>query len=321
MTVADRPKQPGGRAAGQLAGQSGGAAREAGAAFTLTPRPPFDWGYPLRFLAGSPATHTEQVVEGDHAIKAWRTAEASVVTRIGRAPDAPALTVELVSAEPVTEATVETMADRLRFFLSLDDDLATFARAAAGDPAFAPIEARCRGYRQVKFPTPVESLVWSILTQRTPAQVARKIQSRLMRELTPPVTGFGHELQPFPSLGQLAAPSEAELAGVIGNQRKAAHLYGSVQRLAEVDESFLRHGDYDEVKAFLLALPGIGPWSASSVMVRGLGRMERLPEDPAVLEAAQRAYHRTLAMGDLETLSARYAPYPGYWAHYLRIAE
>jgi DNA-3-methyladenine glycosylase II len=217
-TASDRPKRPGGR--------PGGAAPEHTAAFTLTPLPPFSWEHSVRFLAGSPPTHGELIVEGDRVIKAWRTADTSVVTRIGPAPDGTALAVDLVSPEPVGQAVIETMADRLRFFLSLDDDLGPFGRTAADDSAFAPVEARHRGYHQVKFPTPVESLVWSIITQRTPMPVSRKIQSRLTGELTPAVPGFGHELQAFPSLVQLAALSELEILDLVGSQRKAAYLHG-----------------------------------------------------------------------------------------------
>jgi len=286
----------------------------------LAARRPFEWHHSLRFICGFPATRDEQIVDGDHLIKAWRLADHSLVTRIG--PDnVGSLRVEVASTGEVTDAVREAVTDRLRFYLSLDDDLAAFDHAARQDPDFAPIAARMHGYHQVKFPTPVENLVWSILAQRSPMPVAREVKLRLMRHLNPPVEAFGSVLQPFPSLAQLAGLDQPELTEVLRNERKARYLYGTVQGLTRLDEDFLRHGDVTAVEQALLALPGIGPWSSVFVLIRGLGRMEYLPDDAELLRAARKAYGPQVTTEDLPALAAPYAPLQGYWAHYLRAGQ
>ncbi|GAA1804521.1 hypothetical protein [Actinomadura chokoriensis] len=80
----------------------------------------------------------------------------------------------------------------------------------------------------------------------------------------------------------------------------------------------LRTGPYDEVKGFLLGLPGVGPWSTNFVLIRGLGRMDEAPVEKALLRAASRAYGRALTEARVRELAERYGPWQGYWAHYLR---
>ncbi|WP_322762402.1 hypothetical protein [Frankia sp. Cr2] len=297
-----------------------GGRMDAGELLYVPVRAPFSWDHSLRFICGFPATQGEQEVVEGRLLKAWRFLDRSVVTQIGPGSDDSWIEVAIASSGPVTDELRAMVADRVTFYLSLDDDLSELAGVAAGDPAFAAVEARMRGYHQVKFPTPQENIVWAILAQRTPLPVARKAKLRLMHHVNPPVSGFGVELQPFPSLPQLAALSLEDFAELVGHSRKAGYLFGSVQKLAQVDESFLRAGACDEVERFLLSLPGIGRWSATFVMIRGLGRMELLPDDAELLKAVHRVYGEP-PPGDLATLSARYAPNQGYWAHYLRAVQ
>ncbi|HZC77913.1 MAG TPA: hypothetical protein VE258_09210, partial [Ktedonobacterales bacterium] len=92
---------------------------------------------------------------------------------------------------------------------------------------------------------------------------------------------------------------------------------------AETDEVSLRYDDYEAVRARLLAVQGIGAWSAQFILVRGLGRMERMPVDEQeLLRAIGKAYGATVADGAeaVAALARRYASNEGYWALYLRTA-
>ncbi|MFI7587249.1 DNA-3-methyladenine glycosylase family protein [Spongisporangium articulatum] len=283
----------------------------------IAARQPFEFRHALEFVAGFPATRGEQVVADGALVKAWRLYGHTVATRIGAGPGG--LVVDVASPDPVDAVLREAVTDRLSFFLSLDDDLSPLLAGAGQDPAFAAVEAELRGYHQVKFPTPVEHVVWAILAQRTPMAVARDAKARLMAALNPPVQAFGYELQPFPSLNELNRLSEEQLAEHVRNTRKASYLHRTLQQLAEVDESFLRHAPYEEVEQFLLSLPGIGPWSATFVLIRGLGRMERGSDDAEMLRAASRVYGHAVDAAELARLAEPYGDARGYWAHYLRV--
>ncbi|MFG2088988.1 MULTISPECIES: DNA-3-methyladenine glycosylase family protein [unclassified Spirillospora] len=284
----------------------------------LPAAPPFDLGPALRFVRGFPPTSGEQAVEDGTLTKALRARGRTVVARVVQAGDG--VRVTLHADGPLAPDDVAAAADRVRFHLSLDDDLAEFYLRGRDDPGFAPVIGRLHGYHHVKFPTPVENLAWAILSQRTPIAAAANGKRALAGEFgnTLVVDGTAHTA--FPDAEQLASLPETRVAELVGNRRKGGHLYGAVRAWREVDEGFLRDGPFGEVKAFLLGLPGIGPWSAGFILIRGLGRMEETPVEWSLRDAASRAYGRAVTDADLRRLAARYGRWQGYWAHYLRVA-
>ncbi len=102
----------------------------------------------------------------------------------------------------------------------------------------------------------------------------------------------------FPSVEQLACVDPAHLAFPKTRQRTFTTL---VRALADGGTwSWIRGCDWDRARQQLLALPGIGPWTAEVIAMRGLGdppdafpvtdlgvlaaaKMLGLPADPKVL--------------------------------------
>jgi DNA-3-methyladenine glycosylase II len=288
---------------------------------TLPATAPFDFGASLRFLRDFPAMTGEQATTTQALTKAIRADGHTVVASLTALPDGqPGLHADLHSAEPLPSSAEDAAADRLSFFLGLDDDLSEFYALGRADPGFAPVLARLHGYHQVKFPSPLENVVWAILSQRVPMPMAAKAKQTLIDTFDNTLVIDGRPHAAFPDLAQLTSLSPEQLTALLGNDRKAGYLYASVRRFGEVDEQFLRTGPYEQVKEFLLRLPGIGPWSAAFVLIRGLGRMDEIPGEKMLLKAAARAYGRALSEAELATLGERYGRWRGYWAHYLRVA-
>jgi len=270
----------------------------------LSAHAPFDFARSLGFLCAFAPTSGEQSTDHGVLTKAFRVAGRTVIARITGTPSG-------ICCEVDTTEALDAIADRIGFYLSLDDDLAPFYELGRRDPGFAPVIDRLTGYHQVKFPSPLENLVWAILIQRSPMPAAAKAKQALLDH-------FGQAA--FPDLGQLTMLSRDDLQTLIRNERKADRLHVALRRWAEVDEAFLRSGPYDEVREFLLGLPGIGPWSADFILIRGLGRMERIAADKALVAAASRTYGRGLTEHDVRTIADGYGPYQAYWGHYLRAA-
>lgn len=286
----------------------------------LTPAAPFDFGQTLRFAEDFTPARGEQRVAANALTKAIIVGGRAIgfgVTSVG-AVDAPALAYTLSAAAPFTPDRIAAGEDRLRFYLSLDDDLRPFYQIAQHDPALAPIVARCYGLHQMKFPTPFENAAWAILTQRMPIAVARVVKDRLTQRYGGSVQVEGETLWAFPDAKTLAEADPAELADLVRNERKTGYLSAASQAFSDVDEQWLRSGDYDGVEAWLRAIPGIGAWSASFILIRGLGRVERVTPDAPLLEAAARAYGESITPTRFDELAARYGDTSGYWAFYLR---
>lgn len=277
---------------------------------------PFDFVQTLGFLGRFPAMTGEQGLTSTSLCCAVRTGSVLAGVRIEAEQDG--LRYELSCAQGLDQAAVETITDQLSFFLGTDDDVAAFYALAAEDPPFQAVIRRLHGYHQVKFPSPLELLVWAILAQRIPRPVARTMKRAIVGHFDNRVQLDGEERWAFPDVEQLLTLDVEDYVELITNRRKAGYLAGAVRGWAQLDEAFLRQGDEQAVREQLLALPGIGPWSSTFLMIRGLGRMGTLSPDKEGKRAASRVYGHPVEDAEFTRLADRYGPWKGYWGHYLR---
>jgi DNA-3-methyladenine glycosylase II len=285
---------------------------------TLTATAPFDFDASLRFVSQFSPTSGEQHIEDGVLTKALRAGGATVLVRVSATGSGGGVAVEMRCDGQLSAAVAAATLDRVGFYLSLDDDLTEFYATAAGDAAFHPVTHRLHGYHQVKFSSPWENVAWAILAQRCPMAVAARAKAALTEACGNVTEWAGRTYGAFPDAAQLATCTPADLVSCLGNERKAAYLLGSAQRWLTLSEDELRHGPYEQVREQLLGLPGIGPWSSTFVLIRGLGRMEEAPPDKELLRAAARVYGIDIDAEGLARLATRYGPWQGYWAHYLR---
>lgn len=290
----------------------------------LEPTAPFDFGQSLAFLGMFPPTQGEYTIGDGAWTRALMLNGQTVVVTVSSTgtAKAPRLAYSLQSEKPISAEVQRAAEDRLRFMLSLDDDLRLFyAIADEQDEAFARVTRQFYGYHQVKFASPFENACWAVLTQRMQMPMARRMKRALMERYGGSLTVDGATYWAFPEAGTLAAVEPHELGLLIRHERKGNQLAAVAQAFAQVDENWLRTGGYDDVRAWLLAIDGIGPWSADFVLIRGLGRMEQTPvTEKNLLAAARRVYGPTTTSTDLEALAQKYGGWRGYWAHYLRVA-
>jgi DNA-3-methyladenine glycosylase II len=289
--------------------------------------PPFDFAKSLAFVGEFPATQGEQNLASQTMTKALRVNGQTVVFVLHATwtEDKPQLDVTIHSAKKLSNADEAAVLDRIRFFLSLDDDLSPFYAIAEDDKLFRDSALKTLyGYHQVKFLTPFENAAWAVLTQRTPIPVAQKIKQAIIAEYTEALEVDGISYTAFPEPADFLALDAGRLNELIGNERKASYLSAVIDAFADVDENFLRTGDYDEVKTWLTNIKGIGDWSAAFVMIRGLGRMESMQVDDEdslftkeMMRAAKKVYG-DLSFEQFQQKAKHYGEWQGYWAHYLR---
>jgi len=284
---------------------------------------PFDFDQSLRFVEMFSPMAGEQSLTGRALTKAVSIGGRAVVFRLEAAGsvDEPAVDCALFADAPLAPAEIASAHDRAAFYLSLADDLRPFYRVGCADPAMAPIIQRLYGLHQVKFPTPFEIACWAILTQRNRIAAARGLKRALVARFGRALTVGGSAYAAFPEATDLADGPADDLTPIVGTERRAQYIRSVARAFAEVDEQWLRTGPYGDVEAWLRGVKGLGPWSAAFILVRGLGRMERLPVvEGELLAAANRAYGagRSLAAAEVDAIAARYGADRGYWAYYLR---
>src|SRR5262249_61260253 len=120
----------------------------------------------------------------------------------------------------------------------------------------------------------------------------------------------------FPTRERLAAAAEAELVALGFSRRKAEYTVALAR--ADIDLDALASLPDDEVKARLVALRGIGEWTAEWFLARHLARPNAWPWGDLALRKAVEANYRDL---DVRDAGARFHPFENLSAHYLLLSQ
>jgi 3-methyladenine DNA glycosylase/8-oxoguanine DNA glycosylase len=208
-----------------------------------------------------------------------------------------------VSVEPL-EAAQEPVVRKL---LGCEFELEPFYDWAAGEPVLARLTVALRGFRPPLAPDPFESLVTSITAQQVSLHAAVAIRSRLIERYGEP----GELAAGFPSAERVAGAEPADLVALGFSTRKAEYVVALARADLRLDE--LASLPDDEVKARLVALRGLGVWTADWFLARHLARPQAWPAGDLGLRKAALHFYGVEA----EALGLRLAPFQNLAAHYL----
>jgi DNA-3-methyladenine glycosylase II len=209
--------------------------------------------------------------------------------------------------EPLDAATGAVV----RKLLGVEFDLDSFHAFAAREPVLARVVPSLRGLRPPLAPDPFESLVTSITAQQVSLHAAFAIRGRFVRR-------FGEQagrVWSFPTRERIALADEGELVELGFSRRKAEYAVGLAQ--ADVDLDGLAALPDAEVKERLVALRGIGEWTAEWFLARHLARPRAWPVGDVGLRKALAHFY-----GDADERAARprFEPFENLSAHYLLTA-
>ena len=291
----------------------------------LSPKSPFDFSKSLDFLGEFPPMREDHVIDGESLTRALSFGGQAFVSKIRSTGliKSPRLKYTLYSERPLSSGARDAVLDRISFFLSLSDDLEQFYRIGYGDVDFAPIVQKYYGLHHVKFITPFECASWAVLSQRYPMSAAQKVKQAIMKKFGTSLEVDHQPYRSFPEASRLAQASVEELMPLVRNKRRVDFLIGVAKAFSEIDEHFLRTAKYREVEDWLGNIKGIGQWSSKLIMLRGLGRMEKLAPEKRLFKAASAIYGHGGALTEarFNQIAERYGSSKGYWAYYLRASS
>jgi len=270
---------------------------------------PFSFEQTLAFACRFAPLETAAIVEPDRLVAAF--AHRGVAWACELTAPQGKLTLTVGEGAPVH------VVDRAADLVGARDDLRAFYAIAAGDPAMAPIVRELHGLHQVRFLGLEEIAVYCVLMQRTPIKVAATYKQRFLARFGLPVDHDRRTLRAMPELADLARISAAEIAGAIGHRGKAERIATVVREIDRIGEDFLTGAPYAAARDALLAIPGIGPFSATAILLRGLGRADELPSLDMFEDAGREIYGRGW---DTPAIAQRYGTTIGTWAFYLKTA-
>ncbi len=176
---------------------------------------------------------------------------------------------------------------RCRALLDLDSDPEAVADALGADPLLGPVVRSAPGRRVPGHVDGQELAVRAVLGQQVSVTAAATHAARLVAGLGEPLAHpRGTVTHLFPSMPALAASNPADLAMPNSRRRALLALAGALAG----GELVLDGGaDRDEARRRLVALPGIGPWTAAYVAMRALRDPDAfLPTDLGVRRGLER---------------------------------
>jgi AraC family transcriptional regulator of adaptative response / DNA-3-methyladenine glycosylase II len=276
----------------------------------LPARAPFDGPGLMRFFAG-------------HAIPGLETGDDTFFARPLALPNGRAdVTVRLdperagvvVTAQLASLADVPALSSRVRRLFDLDADSVAIDEALASDPVLAPLVAAVPGIRIPGSADGAETLFRTLIGQQISVAAARTVLGRLVADLGEPVavaadgTGSG-SAHLFPTPEAIAERGAAVLRG-------PANRVATIIRVADAVASGQLRLDVEtpvaELRAQLLALPGVGPWTADYLTLRALGNPDSFLETDLVIRQSAEALGLPGAPKALAQRAAVWAPWRSY---------
>jgi DNA-3-methyladenine glycosylase II len=157
-----------------------------------------------------------------------------------------------------------------RRILGLDVSPRLLVDAVAAEPRLASLAERFAGLRPPRFPSLFEAIGMTIPFQQVSLAAGQSTANQLVRR-------FGGPDGLFPSPDAIAAASLDDLRACGLSAAKARTLQTAARLVLDGHFSDLEALPSDQLLASLDAVPGIGPWTAAVIALRGLGRLDVFP--------------------------------------------
>jgi AraC family transcriptional regulator, regulatory protein of adaptative response / DNA-3-methyladenine glycosylase II len=212
---------------------------------------------------------------------------------------------------------------RCRRLLDLDaDPVATDGRLCE-DPALARLVRSAPGRRVPRTVDEPEMAVRAVLGQQVSTAAARTHAGRLAIAYGEPVNDPGGGLsRTFPSAIALAealsAPAQpGHVPLLAGPKSRQATLAGLVAALADGKVDLGPGGDWEEARAQLSQLAGVGPWTVEIIAMRALGDPDAFPLTDLGVRRAALAARLPKAPSQLAARAEGWRPWRAYATQYL----
>jgi DNA-3-methyladenine glycosylase II len=186
----------------------------------------------------------------------------------------------IVTLEGCTSSSEQTRALTIvRRIHGVDRRLSPFSRAAKGIPWLWPLAVRMRGVKPPRYPTLWEACVNAIVFQQVSLIAASSIATRMTLTLGVTVECGGVAVHAFPSAERLRVTGDEILLAT----GLSANKLGTLRRVADallsnsLNETMLEQLPSPDAVETLCRIKGIGPWTATVIMLRGLGRLDVFP--------------------------------------------
>jgi DNA-3-methyladenine glycosylase II len=267
----------------------------------------------FEFLARSPREILHRL-EGDSVYKLFRFGRRNIILKItfGR------IDFRLEYPDKVPDKGERDYILRyVREWFDLDNDLTPFYELAENDRILKPVIAAFRGYRIVGMPNLFESLAWAIIGQQINLGFAHTLKQRFVETYGASYKFGGHVYHLFPSPAKVASAADEDLLKLQFSRQKSLYVrtLGEAFSAGIVSKEYIGSLDFHTARQKLMALKGIGNWTANYALMKTFRYKEAFPlEDAGVHNAIKRLKHLD-TKPTLEEVKRFYRRYKGWEAY------
>jgi AraC family transcriptional regulator of adaptative response / DNA-3-methyladenine glycosylase II len=270
----------------------------------LSYRPPYDWETIHRFNSAHLCPGVERVGP-DWYERVFQLAGSIGLLRVRPDVDRPALRLQVVTDDPTILFEVSR---RVRRMFDLDSDPILVANCFAQSPLLTKLYEEHPGLRLPRgwdpFETAVRTVLGQLVSRGRAVQMVGELVEHYGEKVIHPLTR--EEMQLFPTPATLA---DADLSHVGTTSARKQTIRELSRRVLDGRLSLSEAQDTQAFRESLLAIKGIGPWSAEYISLRAIGDTDAFPSTDLVLKRAMQR-HPDL---DLECIK----PWRSYVALYL----
>jgi AraC family transcriptional regulator of adaptative response / DNA-3-methyladenine glycosylase II len=269
---------------------------------------PWSWTHAERFFGSRLLAGVESLSAGRYA-RSWRWGAVTGTVALSPTPATAAVQLALTLSDL---SGVQAVISRWRRVLDLDTDLEAVNAHLSRDPILAPLIAARPDLRLTGVFDPFELSVRAILGQQVSVAAAATLTARVVVRCGPPLPGGSpeaalHRLFPSPE-----AVANADLNGLGLTGRRIDSLRAMAAAFSPLPPGALPE------RGALLALPGIGAWTADILALRGAIDPDAFPVGDLVVARTAAALDPALSRpAALLARAEAWRPWRGYAAQHL----
>jgi len=281
----------------------------------LAVRQPFDAEGVLAFLTARAVPGVESVADRRY-LRTLRLAHGPGLATLDLHGDSVIADLDLHDLRDLPAAV-----QQCRRLLDLDADPLAVAEVLASDAAMSPLVRARPGLRVPRHVNGFELAVRAIVGQQVSVARARALATDLVDRLGDDMVGSSAAAAPlhrlFPTPDRLAAADPTGMGMPESRGRAVVALSEAVAfGKLELDPG----ADRDDTRQALLALLGVGPWTAGYIAMRALGDPDVFLEGDVVVRGAMRSLALPAASGPAATRAFAWRPWRSYavmhlWRH------
>lgn len=281
----------------------------------IEPRGPFSWAAATNVLGGfAPTRH--HVSGSAEVVRLTFPLDGSFTpVAVALRYDGATLRGEVVGSQDLF-----TVARQVARIFSLDHDGSEYPAVGDRDPAIGRLMAALPGLRPVCFTSPYESAAWAVISQRISMLQAARIKERLIAEHGHALHVAGEEVRSFPVPERLLAIDS--IPGVSAEKLQRLHGVARAALAGLLDADRLRALGDEAGPASVRSIPGIGPFWAQGIYLRGCGIKDVFADEPLSMAALGHLH----GFGDrpdpaaVQRLTEAYRPFRMWVCFLLRVA-